>query len=66
MAIAMKAPAAALALGVAFAISVSAFAQQSPAAALEIAPANVDPARLKAARDLLVVTNTGGGLLRPG
>ncbi len=58
MNIAMRAPAAALALGLAFAGLVPALAQQPPATAPQAAPANVDPARLKAARDLLVVTNT--------
>ena len=58
MAIATRAPAAALALGLAFACLTPAFAQQPPAAAPQAAPANVDPVRLKAARDLLVATNT--------
>lgn len=57
MAIATRAPAAALALGLAFASLTPAFAQQPPAAAPQATPANVDPARLTAARDLLVVTN---------
>jgi hypothetical protein len=51
---AMRAPAAALALGLAFAGLAPAHAQQQPEAAPEI----VDPARLAAARDLLVATNT--------
>jgi hypothetical protein len=42
----------------AFASLASAFAQPPPATAPQAAPANIDPARLKAARDLLVVTNT--------
>lgn len=60
MTIAMRAPAAALALGLALAGLAPALAQQPPAAAPPAAPANVDPARLKAARDLLVATNTDG------
>ena len=59
MTFAMKAPAAAaLALSLAFTGLTPAFAQQPPAATPQVAPANVDPARLQAARDLLVVTNT--------
>ena len=58
MAIATRAPAAALALGLTFACLTPAFAQQPPAAAPQATPANVDPARLRAARDLLVATNT--------
>ena len=59
MTFAMKAPAAAaLALSLAFTGLTPAFAQQPPAATPQVASANVDPARLQAARDLLVVTNT--------
>jgi hypothetical protein len=57
MTIAMRAPAVALALALAAASFAPAFAQQPPAAVPPAAPANVDPARLKAARDLLVATN---------
>ena len=53
----MRAPAAALALGLALASLAPAHAQQ-PAAPPEAAAENVDPARLAAARDLLVATNT--------
>lgn len=55
---AIRAPAAALALGLALASLAPAHAQQQPAAPPEAAPENVDPARLAAARDLLVATNT--------
>lgn len=60
MIIGMRASAAALALGLAFAAIAPAEAQQqAPAAAPQApAPANVDPARLAAARQLLVATNT--------
>jgi hypothetical protein len=60
MIIASRARAAALALGFGFASLAPAFAQQPPAATALVAPAKVDPARLKAARDLLEATNTEG------
>ena len=58
MPIPMKARAFALALSVAFAGLAPAFAQKVPLAAPDSVPVNVDPERLKAARDLLVATNT--------
>ena len=54
----MRAPAAALALGLVFALTVPAVAQQQPAPTPQATPDSVDPAKLAAAHDLLVATNT--------